>query len=261
MGAIEIPERLLERLRAAEHVVALTGAGISAESGLPTFREQQTGLWARYRPEELATPEAFARQPELVWQWYEWRRSLVAAAEPNAGHLALVALERQAPRFTLITQNVDGLHERAGSRDVVELHGRITRSKCSAEDRIVDAWPETNDVPPRCPSCGAPLRPDVVWFGEPLPEEALRRAVDAASDCDVFLSIGTSGVVFPAASLLPLAARTGAAVAVINTRPQEGAPVPGAFSLLGPAAAMLPALLEAAWPEQPPRRGGGGARV
>ncbi|HLU26347.1 MAG TPA: NAD-dependent deacylase [Longimicrobiales bacterium] len=250
MATIQIPDRLVERLRAAEHVVALTGAGISAESGLPTFREKQTGLWARYRPEELATPEAFARQPDLVWKWYEWRRSLVAAAEPNAGHLALVALERRAPRFTLITQNVDGLHHRAGSRNVVELHGRITRTKCSVEGRIVDTWPETEEVPPRCPSCGAPLRPDVVWFGEPLPEEAFRRAVDAASACDVFLSIGTSGVVFPAASLLPLAARSGATVAVVNTRPQEGGLVPDAYLLLGPAAAMLPALVRAVWPEE-----------
>src|SRR5690606_23111653 len=193
------------------------------ESGLPTFREPQTGLWARYRPEELATPEAFARDPELVWRWYEWRRSLVAAAEPNAAHRALVRIEALVPRFTLITQNVDGLHERAGSRGVIELHGRIQRTKCSREGTVVEARDDDGSVPPRCGSCGAALRPDVVWFGESLPAGALERAADAAADCDVLLVIGTSGVVYPAAGLVPIARRAGAAIVVVNTA-QPAAP-------------------------------------
>lgn len=243
-------EALIRRLRAAQHIAALTGAGISAESGLPTFREPQTGLWARYRPEDLATPEAFARDPELVWRWYEWRRSLVAAAEPNAAHHALVRIEALVPRFTLITQNVDGLHERAGSRNVIELHGRIQRTKCSRDGRLVEAWDDDGAVPPRCPSCGATLRPDVVWFGESLPPGVLERAADAASDCDVLFVIGTSGVVYPAAGLAPLARRAGAAVVVVNTAAPDAPPGPDEWHLTGPAAKLLPALVEEVWPDE-----------
>src|SRR5690606_474727 len=233
-------EALIRRLRAARHIAALTGAGISAESGLPTFREPQTGLWARYRPEDLATPEAFARDPELVWRGYEWRRSLVAAAEPNAAHHALVRIETLVPRFTLVTQNVDGLHERAGSRSVIELHGRIQRTKCSRDGRRVEAWDDDGAVPPRCPSCGAALRPDVVWFGEALPPGVLERAADAAADCDVLLVVGTSGVVYPAAGLAPLARRAGAAVVVINTAQPDAPAAPDEYHLTGPAAKLLP---------------------
>jgi NAD-dependent deacetylase len=237
---------LLAALRSAGHVVALTGAGISAESGLPTFRDKQTGLWAKYRPEDLATPAAYARDPSLVWRWYAWRRSLVAAAEPNAGHHALVALAARVPRFTLVTQNVDGLHQRAGSRDVIELHGNIGRSKCSAEGTLCEAWAASDDEePPRC-ACGAYLRPDVVWFGEPLPAQALRDAAHAAASCDVLLAIGTSGVVYPAASLAPLARANGALVAIIN--PDPAAAQPGTLSIAAPAAEALPALVAAAWP-------------
>ena len=164
----DFPSGLIEALRDARHVVALTGSGISAESGVPTFREAQSGLWERYDPQQLATPQAFARDPRLVWEWYEWRRKLVREAEPNPGHRALAELERRIPGFTLVTQNVDELHARAGSRNVIELHGSILRSKCSREAVIVEL--ERNDpVPPRCPRCGALLRPDVVWFGEMLP--------------------------------------------------------------------------------------------
>lgn len=238
---------LLEALRGAGHVVALSGAGISVESGLPTFRDKQKGLWAKYRPEDLATPEAFARDPSLVWRWYAWRRSLVAAAAPNAGHAALVALAGLVPRFTLVTQNVDGLHQRAGSRDVIELHGNITRAKCSSDGTRFDAWEDPADgTPARC-GCGAFLRPDVVWFGESLPSDALRAAADAAASCDVLLAIGTSGLVYPAASLAPLAHANGAVVAVVN--PDPAAAPPGTLALAAPAATALPALVAEAWPE------------
>lgn len=249
---MQIPEPLARSVRDARHVVALTGAGISAESGLPTFREAQTGLWARYRPEDLATPEAFARDPALVWNWYAWRRSLVRAAEPNAAHYALVRLAQHAARLTLITQNVDGLHRRAGSADVIELHGDVMRTKCSREGTVVnavDAHPSDDalEAPPRCPRCGAYLRPDVVWFGEALPSASLETASEAAARCDVFLSIGTSGIVFPAASLLPLALESGAAVVVVNPEPQPGTDHERAWHLQASATEALPALVEAAW--------------
>lgn len=208
--------KLLHALRSAKYFAVLTGAGISAESGVPTFREAQTGLWAKYDPQELATPEAFERNPKLVWEWYAWRRELVAKANPNAGHMALVELESCASHFTLITQNVDGLHQRAGSKKIIELHGSIARTKCSFDGDLVEAWSETAQVPPPCPRCGHPLRPDVVWFGESLPRAALAAAVEAAQRCDVFLSIGTSSVVEPAASLPRLAAERGATVIEIN---------------------------------------------
>jgi NAD-dependent deacetylase len=241
-----IPARLADELRVAKHVVALTGAGISAESGVPTFRAAQTGLWARYDPLELATPEAFRRQPRVVWEWYAWRRELVARASPNPGHLALVEMERRVPRWTLITQNVDGLHQRAGSRAVIELHGNIRRIKCSREGEVVESWEETGEVPPRCPRCGAPLRPDVVWFGEALPSQALTEAFVAAGTCDLFLSIGTSGVVEPAASLPYEALRRGAVVVEVN--PEETPLTAQAtYALRGPAGRALPALVRAAW--------------
>ena len=150
----------------------LTGAGVSAESGVPTFREAQTGLWEQYDPMDLATPEAFARDPELVWRWYRWRRDLVAGAEPNAGHRALAELQSLVPRLTLVTQNVDGMHQRAGSSDVIEFHGNLFSNRCSAEARIVNAADDDDGVP-SCPDCGGYLRPGVVWFGEAIPEEAL----------------------------------------------------------------------------------------
>jgi NAD-dependent deacetylase len=207
---------LIEALRQAERVVALTGSGISAESGVPTFREAQTGLWARYDPQRLATPEAFDRDPHLVWEWYEWRRNLVSEALPNPGHRALAELERRVPEFSLITQNVDGLHQRAGSRDVVELHGNILRSRCSREGVIVEPEDRDDAVPPRCPRCGALLRPDVVWFGEMLPAGALEAASEAARGCELFLSVGTSSLVYPAAALGYVALESGATLVEIN---------------------------------------------
>jgi NAD-dependent deacetylase len=232
------------QLASARRIVVLTGAGISKDSGLPTFREAQTGLWSRYRPEDLASPEAFARQPELVWDWYAWRRELVAAAAPNAGHTALVALERLAPALTLVTQNVDGLHRRAGSTDVIELHGDITRIRCSV-CRLPAPDPGSGS-PPRCPACAAFLRPDVVWFGEALPEAPLRRAARAAAACDVLLAVGTSGVVHPAAGLIGIATRAGATIIVVN--PDRDAAPPGALHLPGGASEVLPQLVATSWP-------------
>jgi NAD-dependent deacetylase len=237
----EIPAALFARLRGARRVAALTGAGVSAESGVPTFRDAQTGLWAQYRAEELATPEAFQRNPGLVWDWYAWRRELVARARPNPGHEALAALARHLAHFTLITQNVDGLHQRAGSQEVIELHGNISRIRCSREGTPVPVFP-AGESPPRCPSCRAWLRPDVVWFGEMLPAEAMARANEAAMAADVFFSIGTSSLVFPAAELPLSALRNGASVVEIN--PEE-TPLSrrAAWALHGPAGEILPALL------------------
>ncbi len=242
MPGVEIPSKLVEALRDATRVVALTGSGISAESGVPTFRDAQSrGLWARYDPQELATPEAFARNPRLVWEWYEWRRGLVAEAGPNPGHLALAELERRVPEFALITQNVDGLHQRAGSRRVIELHGNIMRTKCSEEGVIVREY-ESEEVPPRCPRCGAFLRPGVVWFGEMLPFAALEEASEAARGCDFFLSIGTSTLVYPAAALPHEALESGATVVEVN--PGETPLTTHAdFTLRGPAGEVLPELL------------------
>ena len=238
-----IPVELVETLRSARQVAVLTGAGISAESGVPTFREAQTGLWAKYNPEELATPQAFRRNPKLVWDWYTWRRELVGQAEPNPGHRALVELAQLVPQFTLITQNVDSLHQRAGSERVIELHGNISRIICSQDRRLVESWPETSEPPPRCPDCDHYLRPDVVWFGESLPTQALQQAFTAAESCDLFLSIGTSALVHPAASLPFAALERGTTTVEIN--PDE-TPLTryATYVLPGPAGQILPALVE-----------------
>ena len=212
---MNIPETLVKQLRDAERVVVLTGAGISAESNIPTFRDAMSGLWARYRPEDLATPEAFQRNPKLVWDWYQWRRELVEQAEPNPGHHALAQLEAHVPHFLLVTQNVDSLHQRAGSKAVVELHGNISRVKCYDEHTIIDTWEEAEETPPHCPNCNAFLRPDVVWFGEALPEDAIRQAAEAVRECDLFFSIGTSSQVYPAAGLIH-GAKPGAVTVEIN---------------------------------------------
>jgi NAD-dependent deacetylase len=238
-------------LRAARHVVVLTGAGVSAESGLPTFRDPLTGLWARYRPEELATPEAFLRDPELVWAWYRARRDAAREASPNPAHLAIARLESLVPAVTLITQNVDGLHRRAGSADPVELHGSLFRSRCVADggvhEPLVDAELAAGRLP-RCPACGGLLRPGVVWFGESLPEGELARARTAAEACDLFLSVGTSHQVYPAAALPALAATAGAAVVVVNPDPTPRPVHPSARHLTGRAGEILPALVAEAWP-------------
>ncbi|MCS7196877.1 MAG: NAD-dependent deacylase [Aquificaceae bacterium] len=198
----------------------LTGAGISAESGIPTFRGDG-GLWRNFRAEELATPTAFKKNPVLVWEWYMWRRSLIAKAKPNEGHLGLVELEEKlGDNFLLITQNVDGLHQRAGSKRLVELHGNIWRVRCLSCGAVYqDERVQSEDLPPSCRECGGLVRPDVVWFGEALPDEALKTAILWASSCDIFVSIGTSALVYPAAQLPYIAKEKGAKVVEIN--PEE----------------------------------------
>lgn len=238
----QFPEELIAALRDEPRVVVLSGAGISAESGLPTFREAQTGLWAQYDPRELATPQAFERNPRLVWEWYAWRRKLIQKAAPNLAHYALVDLEQALPKYLLVTQNIDGFHWLAGSRDMIELHGNIARTKCFDEGHVVSWWPESDEVPPRCPHCGGYLRPDVVWFGEGIPDQALRAAVDATSACDLFICIGTSAEVQPAARLPLIAKRMGARVLEINPQ-QTAISVLADWSLHGKAGDLLPELV------------------
>ncbi|MEQ1690147.1 MAG: NAD-dependent deacylase [Gemmatimonas sp.] len=242
-------------LRSAEHVCVLTGAGTSAESGIPTFRDALTGQWAQFSPQDLATPDAFAQHPERVWQWYAARRALVRSAQPNPGHLALATLAARVSHCTLVTQNVDDLHQRAGSRDVVTLHGSLMRARCSAGCHgTIEPAPEQTEAPPRCQQCGAPMRPDVVWFGEPLPMDQYQRARDAAVACDVFLSVGTSNVVEPAASLPWVAAAHGATVIVVNPTMDGQRRGPSVLAVEGPSGVMLPRLIAEAYAGKRPRR-------
>ena len=241
-------------LRAARRIVVLSGAGVSAESGIATFRDAQTGLWQRFRAEELATPEAFRHDPALVWGWYEWRRMQVLRAAPNPAHHAIAALAGRMAALTVVTQNVDDLHERAGSRDVVHLHGSLHAPRCSACAEPfalapgIPAEPEGGRrlEPPRCASCGAAVRPGVVWFGESLPRVAWLRAQRAVEDCELLLTVGTSGLVHPAAGLPALARRAGATVVVVNPEPSALDAV-AHHVLRGPAGEQLPALLAAAF--------------
>ncbi len=235
-------QNLIETIRSAKKIVVLTGAGISAESDVPTFRDAQTGLWASFKPEELATPEAFLRNPKMVWDWYAYRRDMVDKVKPNPGHYALVELEKTATDFLLITQNIDNLHQQAGNRNIIELHGNIKRVKCFKEGTVVSQWQETGDVPPRCPDCGNYLRPDVVWFGEMLPFGAMEKATEAARSCDVFFSVGTSSVVYPAAYLPYDALRRRATVIEVN--PEETPLTEHAhYHLQGKAGEVLPELM------------------
>jgi NAD-dependent deacetylase len=205
-----------DHLARAGRVTVLTGAGVSAASGVPTFRGAG-GLWRNRQAQQLATPEAFAHDPGLVWEWYAWRRQVISRCAPNAAHQT-IARWSEAPGFTLVTQNVDGLHERAGTLNVIRYHGSIWTLKCSGRCGAPD-WDDLSvpldPLPPRCPRCGALARPGVVWFGEPIPPAALR-AADAATACDVFLSVGTSGVVYPAAGLITAAKARGAFTVEIN---------------------------------------------
>lgn len=239
-------EDLIELLQRSHRIVALTGAGVSQESGLRTFRDAQTGLWAHYKPEELASPEAFRRDPKLIWDWYTWRREAVKGVRPNAGHYALVEIEKHVPLFTLITQNVDNLHRMAGSQNVLELHGNIQRVRCADCYTFTETWDEDTESVPRCAVCGGLLRPDVVWFGEALPRDQLESAVEAARACDVFFSIGTSGVVQPAASLAFAAHHRGAAVIEVNAEPTPLTPKADYF-LQGKSGEILPELVRAVW--------------
>ena len=212
----KIPQNLQSILKDTEVWTMMTGAGISAESGVPTFRDAQTGLWANYHPEELASPEGFLKDPESVWKWYEHRRSLIAQAKPNEGHECIASLTNQVGAFHLITQNVDGLHQQAGSIDVIELHGNIHRTICFEHGHEVTQWSSVSPPPPKCPICSSLLRPGVVWFGEALPDAAMRRAESAASTCEVFFSVGTSSIVYPAAGLAHAAKHAGAILIEIN---------------------------------------------
>jgi NAD-dependent deacetylase len=225
-------------LRAASHIAVLTGAGISAESGIPTFRGAG-GLWRNFRPEELATPEAFNRDPATVWEWYLWRRELIAGAQPNAGHFALARLEARTPHFTLITQNVDGLHDRAGSRHILKVHGDIWINRCRDCGRETAVLPEGR--PPHC-ACGGLLRPGVVWFGEALPRDVWLAAETATGEADALLVVGTSAQVYPAAGLVPYAQQNGAAVIEVNP---EATPFSASidYCLRGPAGEILPQLI------------------
>jgi NAD-dependent deacetylase len=235
---------LLDSLLNAAHVVAFTGAGISAESGVPTFRGPE-GIWSKFKPEELANMDAFMRNPALVWEWYAHRRTIIATVQPNAGHLALARMEGLFPRFTLITQNIDNLHRRAGSTVVHELHGNIERSYCMSCGKLHPdvSLPEKGQVP-TCSACGGVVRPDVVWFGEMLPEDEWEASASAAESADVFFSIGTSAVVYPAASLPLMAKRGGAYLVEVNTEPTPLTRDADEF-LRGPSGTILPSLCDA----------------
>lgn len=243
---MKISAELVAACRQARHITVLTGAGVSAESGIPTFREAQTGLWARYDAQDLATPEAFRRHPDLVWQWYQSRRVKLAAARPNPGHLALARLQSLTPKLTLITQNIDGLHQEAGSTQLLELHGNIRRNRCFDCRRPGREATAADRHPPRCLHCSGLLRPDVVWFGESLSYENLSAALEAAAGGDIFLSIGTSALVQPAASLPLEALNAGRTVVEINPQPTPLTPLVD-YHLAGPSGEVLPALLKQVW--------------
>lgn len=245
-------DEAVRMLRDAQLIVVLTGAGVSAESGLDTFRDSGEGLWSKYDPTRLATPEAFQADPELVTRWYDWRRLRCAEAEPNAGHGALARLQERCEHagreFTLLTQNVDRLHHAAGSRDVVELHGTLWEWRCvrcgeSKEER----GPAFEGYPLRC-ACGGLRRPGVVWFGEALPSDAIERAQQAIGSCDLFLSVGTSAMVYPAAGFARTARQHGAATIEVNRDPTPISALVD-VSIQGRSGEVLPGLVDRALPE------------
>jgi len=249
MLATEFDPALIAALQEADKIVVLTGAGVSAESGIPTFRDALTGLWRNFDAQALATPEAFQRDPALVWGWYEWRRARVLAARPNAAHRAIAALAHRVPQLSLITQNVDDLHERAGSRDVRHLHGSLHHPRCfdcGLAFALPEGRPEEPEggrrlPPPRCPACGGPVRPGVVWFGEAMPRDLLDAAFDACASSDLLIVVGTSGVVYPVAELPAVAKRAGRRVVQVNLAPSELDRV-CSWNLRGEAGKVLPAL-------------------
>ncbi len=234
-------ESALKILKKAKSVFVLTGAGISAESGIPTFRGKD-GLWRNYSATELATPEAFSKNPELVWEWYRWRQKIILQAKPNPGHYAIVEMEQYFERFLLLTQNVDNLHQRAGSKNVLELHGNIFRTRCLNCGKIEKSDIDSNDPLPHC-SCGGMLRPDVVWFGESIPGNIWQEAIEFLSKADIALICGTSGVVWPAAAIPEMACTYGAKTIEINLEPTPITPIVD-ISLQFPAGKILPQLIE-----------------
>ena len=239
---ISVSEKLRSLLSKKTKVVVLTGAGISAESGVPTFRGEE-GLWKKFRPEELATFDAFMANPQLVWEWYEYRRKIIEDIKPNPGHLALVDFQNHFDKFDLITQNVDGLHHQAGAENVIELHGNIRRNKCIQCAKIYESLEGTiQGTPPKCP-CGGNIRPDVVWFGEMLPQDAINYAFAVSQECDLFFSVGTSAVVHPAASLPLIAKRSGAYVVEVNISSTEITHMVDE-SLFGKSGEILPSLVK-----------------
>ncbi len=234
---------LIEVLQEASRVAILTGSGISAESGIPTFRGEE-GLWKKYRPEELATPTAFSQDPKLVWEWYDWRRGIIGQKEPNPGHKVIARWEETFPTVSLITQNIDGLHQKAGSKNIWELHGNIWKLRCTEEETITENY-ETplKEIPPLCPNCGALLRPHVVWFGESLSPTILQKSIQLSSECDVMFVIGTSAVVQPAASLPFEASEAGAKIVEINLDPTPLS-LYADFSIRGKSGEILPLIDE-----------------
>ena len=244
----------MDALRSAERVAVLTGAGVSAESGIPTFRDKQTGLWEKFDAAELATPYAFRQDPALVWGWYEWRRATVLAAQPNPAHRALATIANFVPHFDLVTQNVDDLHERAGSEEVLHLHGALSRPYCEGCRQPYVHPPGMPHLPPggarleppRCAVCGAKIRPGVVWFGESLPELTWRAACEAATQCDVFFVCGTSSRVQPAASLTGMAIEAGAATVQINPN-ATGYGKSVTVTIQGLAGIVLPRIVAETW--------------
>jgi len=251
-SAADVPAALTQTLATARHIVVFTGAGISAESGIPTFRNGKGSLWNQFDARTLATPEAFSENPAMVWGWYEYRRAAIRQAQPNGAHLAVAQLSRQVARLDLITQNVDDLHERAGSHEVIHLHGRLDKARChdcglAWEHPCASPELPPDDAslpPPRCTRCGGPVRPGVVWFGEALPARDWHQAMQAAEQCDVLFSIGTSSMVYPAAELPHRARIQGARVIQVNP---ASTPLDSVcdFNLRGDAGVVMPAVLAA----------------
>lgn len=233
--------QLLPLFKKQSKIAVLTGAGISAESGVATFRDKQTGLWSKFNPQVLANFETFLQEPKLVWDWYDFRKKAIHEISPNEGHFALVEFEKLFLDFSLITQNIDNLHQKAGSKQVVELHGNIERNYCISCKKFKETIVE---LPPKCEFCGGLVRPDVVWFGEMLPEDALRFAFQKSKESDIFLCIGTSAVVYPAAQLPIDAARNGAKLIIINPEDTEISPF-AAFHIFEKSGVFLPKLIKA----------------
>ena len=238
-GELSVPAEIVDGLRSAQRVTVLTGAGVSAESGIPTFRGAG-GVWDKYDFTKLATPAGFREDPRLVWEWYRLRQIEICKAKPNPAHETIAEMESHYPSFTVLTQNIDGMHRRAGSRNVIELHGNIWRMRCPRDNIVVELDSPVDEIPPLC-QCGSVMRPDVVWFGEPLPEKALEAASRAAAETDAMLVVGTSAVVYPAAALPVITKNSGGLVIEVNVEPTD---VTGYADLLlqGRAGEILPAL-------------------